>query len=565
VNPGKAVGRTLCRTLEAHGSNVVFGVPGTQTVPLFEALRSGGVRTVLTTSELGAGFAALGWARMARRAGIVSAIPGPGLLVGLAAVAEARHDSVPLVLLTGIPAAGHRFPLQALDQAALAAPVVKAALRAERASDVPGVVARALRLAEAGEPGPVLVELPLEELDDPAPGSTPTPIGHAAPDPGDVAAVAARLAAARRPLILAGLGCAGAPELLLALAERILAPVATTVSGRGIIPEDHPLALAMDPGTEALAALNDVLDQADLILALGCKFTHNGTGGFRLRLPAARLVHVDASPASLGGDYPASLAVAADVPALLSALLATPAGDGAGGWDPATLEAARSDAHRRVSEGLDARASASGLDLPALFAALRAALPRSACLVTDSGMHQMLVRRHVPILGPDGLLVPADFQSMGFGVPTALGAAIARPDRTVVAVVGDGGFAMTGLELLAAVREAVPLKVLVLSDGRLGLIHRQQVESYGRAHAVELGPFEPGAVALATGTSYRRLRGDPRAGLDEWLAIPGPAVLEVPLRPTAPGRLAELAGAAKSAARGALSPRLLAALRRLRD
>jgi acetolactate synthase-1/2/3 large subunit len=555
----------LCRTLEAHGSNVVFGVPGTQTVPLFEALRSGGVRTVLTTSELGAGFAALGWARMTRRAGIVSAIPGPGLLVGLAAVAEARHDSVPLVVLTGIPAAGHRFPLQALDQAALAAPVVKAVLRADRARDVPGAAARALQLAEAGEPGPVLVELPLEELDDPSPGAPPTPAGPAAPDPGAVAAITGRLAAARRPLILAGLGCAGAPELLLALAERHLALVATTVSGRGVVPEDHPLALAMDPGTEALAALNGVLDQADLILALGCKFTHNGTGGFRLRLPAERLVHVDASPASLGGDYPASLEVVADVPALLSALLATPGGAEPGVWDSAALDVARAEARRRVSDGLDARASASGLDLPDLLAALRAALPRAACLVTDSGMHQMLVRRHLPVLAPDGLLVPADFQSMGFGVPAALGAAIARPDRSVVAVVGDGGFAMTGLELLAAAREAVPLKVLVFSDGRLGLIHRQQVESYGRAHAVELGPFEPGAVALAAGAAYRRLRGDPRAELDEWLAIPGPAVLEVPLRPTAPGRLAELIGAAKATARGALSPRLLAAIRRLRD
>jgi acetolactate synthase-1/2/3 large subunit len=180
-------------------------------------------------------------------------------------------------------------------------------------------------------------------------------------------------------------------------------------------------------------------------------------------------------------------------------------------------------------------------------------------------MHQMMVRRHFPVLAPDGLLVPADFQSMGFGVPAALGAAIARPGRTVVAVVGDGGLAMTGLELLAAVREAVPLKVLVLSDGRLGLIHRQQVDSYGKPHGVDLGPFEPGALALAAGAAYRRLRGAPRAELEEWLAIPGPAVLEVTLRATAPGRLAELAGAARAAARGALSPRLLAAVRRLRD
>lgn len=564
MNPDEAAGRILCRTLEAHGSNVVFGVPGTQTVPLFEALRASGLRTILATSELGAGFAALGWARMSRRAGIVSTIPGPGLLVGLAALAEARHDSVPLVVLTGIPASGHRYPLQALDQAALAAPAVKAVLRADRAAGVAGVVARALDLAVAGEPGPVLVELPLGELDDLVPGGAQSPAPRATPDDADAAAIAARLASARCPLFLAGLGCAGAPELLVRLAERHLAPVATTISGRGVIPEDHPLALAMDPGTEALAELNGVLAQADLILALGCKFTHNGTGGFRLQLPTERLVHVDASPASLGGDYPASLTVVADVPALLRALLAAPAPGSEAAWDAKVLDTARAAARRRVTDGLDARATAGAIDLPDLLGELRALLPRGACVVTDSGMHQMQVRRHFPVLAPDGLLVPADFQSMGFGVPAALGAAIASPGRPVVAVVGDGGLAMTGLELLAAAREGVPLKVLVLSDGRLGLIHRQQVDSYGKAHGVELGPFEPGALALAAGAAYRRLRGDARAELGEWLAIPGPAVLEVPLQQTAPGRLAELAGAAKAAARGALSPRLLAAIRRLR-
>lgn len=554
----------LCRTLAAFGSDVVFGVPGTQTVPLFEALRVGRVRTVLTASELGAGFAALGWARATKRAGVATAIPGPGLLVALAALAEARHDSVPVVLLTGIPATGHRFPLQALDQAALAGPCAKAVLRAETAADVPATLARALGLATAGEPGPVVLELPLEGLDEPAPGPVPGPTPPPVPAPGEVSAVAARLGAARRPLIVAGLGCARAPELLRQLAERHLAPIATTVSGRGLLPEDHPLALAMDPGTRAITPLNDLLDQADLVLALGCKFSHNGTGGFRLRLAPDRLVHVDASPASLGGDYPASLQVIADVPAFLAALLAGPAGS-PGAWDPAALHGARARARGLAETGVDARATAGeGVDVPGLLAALRAVLPRDACVATDSGMHQALVRQHFPVLGPDGLLVPADFQSMGFGVPAALGVAIGRPGHATVAVVGDGGFAMTGLELLAAVREAVPLKVLVFSDGRLGLIHRQQLESYGRAHAVELGPFEPGALALAAGAAYRRLGGDPRSELAEWLAIGGPAVMEVPLGATASGRLAGLAGAAKAAARGALSPRLLAAIRRLR-
>ena len=565
VNPVPA-GRALCRILEARGSTVVFGVPGTQTVPLFEAFRASRLRTVLTTSELGATFAALGWARVMRRAGVVTAIPGPGFLVSLAGLAEARHDSVPLVLLTGTPATGHRFALQALDQTSAARPLVKAAFRASSAAEVPGSLAAALDLALTGEPGPVLLELPLEALDDPVQGEIPDPARPTAAQPADVTQMASRLMAARRPVFLAGLGCAGATPALLALAERFGAPVATTVSGRGAIPEDHPLALGMDPGTEAVGVLNGLLGQADLVLALGCKFSHNGTGGFRLRLPAERLVHVDASADSLGGDYPASLALQADLEAFLPALLAaTSSPAGMTGWEPSSLDAARAQARESMAPFAARVEPEEGTALPIVVEVLRAALPRDACVVTDSGLHQMVVRRHFRVLSADGLLVPADFQSMGFGVPAALGAALARPDRKTVAVVGDGGLAMTGMELLAAVRESVPLKVLVFTDHRLGLIHRQQVDAYGRAHAVDLGPFEPGALALAAGAAYRRLTGDPARAVAEWLDLPEPALLEVPLAPTGAGRLAEALGSAKAAARGILGRRILETLRRLRS
>ncbi|MGH7585907.1 MAG: thiamine pyrophosphate-binding protein [Gemmatimonadales bacterium] len=565
MNPSEPAGRTLCKVLAARGSHVVFGVPGTQTVPLFEALRTSTLRTVLATSELGATFAALGWARLSRRPGIVTAIPGPGLLVALAALAEARHDSAPLVLLTGTPASGHRFPLQALDQQAVVRPMVKATLRANRASEVAALTASALDLAAAGEPGPVLLELPLEALDDPAHFEIPVPAAPAAALPADVDAVVSRLLAARRPLVFAGLGCAGAGAALLALVERFVMPVATTVSGRGVIPEDHPLALGMDPGTEALGALNRMLDQADLVLALGCKFSHNGTGGYRLRLAAERLVHVDASAESLGGDYRASLAVQADLRAFLPTLLAAlPRSEAAASWDPAALQGARAQA-RETMRAFETRTATDGTELRLVIEALRAVLPRDACVVTDSGLHQLVVRSHFQVLAADGLLVPADFQSMGFGVPAALGAALAQPGRQTVAVVGDGGLAMTGLELLAAVRESVPLKVMVLSDGQLGLIHRQQVDAYGRAHGVDLGPFEPGAVALATGAEYRRLTGDFSAGLADWLALPGPALLEVPLARNAAGRLAAALGVAKSTTRDVLGQRVLDTLRRLRS
>lgn len=560
-------GELLCRTLEALGASHVFALPGSQNVPLFEALRRSRLRTIVPTHELAASFMAAGYSRASGQVGILATIPGPGFTYALTGLAEARLDSVPLVYLVGQPARGpgQRFQLQHIDQAAIAGPLVKRIIPVEQARALPAAVAEAYELARAGEPGPVMVHIAPGAAHEDAPW--PGDIAPAAPpvlQPGAVETVLPLLANARRVLLLAGQGTVGAPEALRAVAERLAAPVVATTSARGVLPEDHPLALGFD--LRATDALNALAAESDLVVALGVKFSHNGAAGFRLRLPADRLLHVDASPEVLGANYPARTTLVADVPALLRALVSRLPQDGAGtrGWSDTALAEVRA----RISAaplGLEPQVHGLATGTPAeLLRLLREALPRDACVVTDSGLHQMLVRRHFPVLAPRGLIVPTNFQSMGFALAAAIGAKLAAPERTVVAVIGDGGLAMCGLELVTAVRERVALPVVLFSDGKYGLIRLDQVRDYGATYGTDLPPLDPSALAAATGAGYRALEGDAAAVLRAALAEPGPTIVDVNLSESGAMRRVRAKSVARAAGRRVLPKTLVDWLRRRR-
>ncbi|HEU4587683.1 MAG TPA: thiamine pyrophosphate-binding protein [Gemmatimonadales bacterium] len=560
-------GELLCRTLEALGASHVFALPGSQNVPLFEALRQSRLRTIVPTHELAASFMAAGYSRASGRVGILATIPGPGFTYALTGLAEARLDSVPLVYLVGQPARGpgQRFQLQHIDQAAIAGPLVKRIIPVEQARALPAAVAEAYELARAGEPGPVMVHIAPGAAHEDAPW--PGDIAPAAPpvlQPGAVETVLPLLANARRVLLLAGQGTVGAPDALRAVAERLAAPVVATTSARGVLPEDHPLALGFD--LRATDALNALAAESDLVVALGVKFSHNGAAGFRLRLPADRLLHVDASPEVLGANYPARTTLVADVPALLRALVSRLPQDGAGtrGWSDTALAEVRA----RIAAaplGLEPQVHGLATGTPAeLLRLLREALPRDACVVTDSGLHQMLVRRHFPVLAPRGLIVPTNFQSMGFALAAAIGAKLAAPERTVVAVIGDGGLAMCGLELVTAVRERVALPVVLFSDGKYGLIRLDQVRDHGATYGTDLPPLDPSALAAATGAGYRALEGDAAAVLRAALAEPGPTIVDVNLSESGAMRRVRAKSVARAAGRRVLPKTLVDWLRRRR-
>ncbi len=554
----------VCRALERLGVTHVFGLPGTQNVPLFEALRGAAFRTVVPTHELGAAFMAAGYSRASGRVGVLTTIPGPGFTYALTGLAEARLDSVPILYLVGQPARGpgKRFQLQAIDQAAIAGPLVKARLDVDRAEDLPRAVAEGHRLALAGEPGPVMVHY------DPALLGTETAAPAEASGTGDGAAglegiteTLRLLGQAKRVLIFAGQGANAAGDLVRRLAERLGAAVVTTTSARGLVAEDHPLVVQTD--LRGAGGVNELVAASDLVLALGVKFSHNGALGFQLRLPEERLVHVDESPESLGANYPARLAVCSDVGAWIEELLhRAPAAPVAPGWAPGELDARR--ARLAQSSVFPVEPRVAGTEPAAFFAALRAALPRETCLVTDSGLHEMLARRHFPVLAARGLIVPTDFQSMGFGLPAAIGARLAAPGRPVVLVTGDGGLAMCGLELLTAVKERVTLPILVLNDGRYGLIRLDQIRQYGHTFGVDLPGLDFGALAAAAGAGYAAPDEDLAQAVRRALDAPGPTVIEVSVGDSGAMRRARAGAQARGAGRKLLPRWLIDRLKRLR-
>ena len=549
--PTRSGAELICDALQRAGVDCVFGLPGTQNVPLYEALRTSALRTVVATHELSAAMMANGYFRASGRAAALVTIPGPGFTWALTGVAEATLDSAALLHLVGSPATtpGARFQLQALDQAALARPLVKAIHRIEHVRDMAGVLAAAHAQALAGEPGPVLVEIAQALLDargptssvlsDNMPSEHPTPLAWRS----DVDAATHTLATARRCVIFAGQGSHAAASLLLQLAETLSAVVVTTTSGRGVVAEDHPLSLGFELGGNGAATLNALIDASDLVLAIGCKFSHNGSHGFRLRIPAEKLIHVDASAAVLGANYPARLAICADAGTFVASVLAalehhSPEHHAQRAPGFSADEIARLRAQGRAeatTELVEPRIDGTALGEPeAFFAALRRAMPRASCLVTDSGRHQVLARRHFRVLHPRGLITPTNLQSMGFGIGAAIGACLADPARPVVALIGDGGLAMSGLELLTAVRERLRLTVIVFVDGAYGLIRDQQLAAAGRSHGTEFSGPDCAALAAAVGAAHVRLRGDADAVLSAALASNGVTLVEVALGDTLP-------------------------------
>jgi len=574
----------IAAALSALGATHVFGLPGTQNAGLFTRLERHGVRGVLATHEASAAFMANGYARATGRPGVVLTIPGPGFLFALAGVGEARLDSVPLVLVTGAPPDaddGRRFLHQALDQAGVAGPLVKEVVEVDRVDAIEGSLRRAFQVALAAGPGPVLVHLRSgllyerpegrrpAEMPAGAATATGTPIatgeavGHARAgarvDQDWRAPLADLVRSAKRPVLFVGAGAVGAADAVREVAERWPAPVFTTLSGRGILPEDHPRALGFDADRGGLGALNELLARADLVLAVGCRMSHNGTAGFGLALPADRLVHVDRDPDALGPNYPAGLLVEADASDAFAVVLDALDAGASASWDGATIDdvrlGIRTPAPPRTPE--PAFRSVDGRTPRAFFAALRRALPRNGIVVTDSGLHQVMTRRYLDVLAPAGLLAPSDLQSMGFGVPAAVGAALGAAGRPVVAVVGDGGFLMTAMDLLCAKREGVTLPVVVFNDGHLNLIRLQQLREEGAEAAVALGTPDLEGLARAMDVAHDLVEGDPAATIRAALARPGPTLVEVRLGDSAAIRVARAGGRARAGVRRTLGRRLI--------
>lgn len=571
----------LALALERSGVTHVFGMPGTQNAPLFSALARTGIHTVLTGSELTAAFMANGFHRAGGAVPVVAAIPGPGFTYALTGFAEAAQDNAAMILLTGTPEhqPGKRFTLQAIDQAGMVEGLARGIHRLETPAEAAAITAAACHAALDRGPGPVLLEVSPDVLGTPfrhvpergeAEAQTPATARTAASavDPGTLAEIAARLASARRVVILAGQGAVEASPALHRLVACRPAMVVTTVSGRGTLPESHPWSLAFDFLAGSVNELNRLFDAADFVLVLGCRTSHNGTGGFALRLPDERSAQVDVDPEVLGANLAPRWTLLGDVGAVLERLLAY-LDDSAPTSEWSEDDAADwRDRLRRKRTPNPAEPSFPGVidgQAATFFQALQAALPTNAIVVTDTGHHQIMTREHLRVEAPRGLIVPSDFQSMGFGIPAAIGAALAAPDRRVVAVVGDGGLMMAGLELATAVKEGIDLTVVVFRDGHLGQIRSQQVRAGIGEAAVKLAGVDLAALASATGARYVLVAGDNGGGdiLTDACRATGVTLVDVLLGDSPAMERERQLGTARGTARRALGPRGVSLLRRM--
>ncbi len=528
-------GDILCAVLDNLGVDTVFGLPGTQNLRLYDSFRRSSIRSVLTTDETAAAFAANGYYRASGRPAVVAAIPGPGFTNALTGIAEAWHDSAALVMIveTNDESPGKDFQLQAVDMQAMAKSVSKAFINISDSEQVAARVDEAFRLAVSSEPGPVIIEIESPALHGSAryQDSMESCADLCAED-YQIDEVIQRISNAGTVTILAGQGAFSAGRDLLELAELLGTPVVTNCSGRGAIPESHELSIAADFCLGPIDEINSLFDKCDLVLAIGCKFSHNGTSGFELKISPEKLVRVDSSTEVLvSKNYPASMSILSDAGHFVRALLERKErlSGRSSGFDKMTVAEIRDNIRSKRKDNFKYDPGIKGLSMAEFFHALNSSLSGDACVVTDTGFHQALARNHLRIESIRGLIVPSDYQSIGYGIPAAIGARFACPKRDVVAIVGDCSFLTSAMELRTAVREKIDLAVILLNDGKLGSIRLQQLAAFGEEFSVSLDNPDFSRLAEALGVNYIRLDGNPDASFDKLLRSSGVKLLEVRL------------------------------------
>jgi acetolactate synthase-1/2/3 large subunit len=484
-------GELVVRSLAAHGVDLVFGIPGTHNLELYAHLGRHGVRHVSPRHEQGAGYAADGYARASARPGVAVTTAGPALMNVAAAAGQAQSDSIPLLVVSpGMPRAHpaastgylHEMPSQ---QRAMAG-VVERSVRVMSHAELGRELADAFAAFRSQRPRARYVEVPLDLLAEAADAEVPLApaVGPRAPATAAVAAAAELLAAAERPGVIAGGGAAGAAEQLLALAERLGAPVITTANGKGAIPEDHPLALGARINFPAARAW---LESCDAVLAVGTELGESDLWGPPLELPR-RLVRVDLDPAQAHSNSAAAVAVIGDARTALGALLqalTAPAGQAAGAERAAEVRAAlASEVRRQAAPWLDW--------LPAIDA--------DAIVAGDSAMCCYYgALPALPVRRPRSFLYPAGFGTLGYAVPAAIGAALACPDRRVLAISGDGGLMFTLPELASAATLGLALPVVVFVNEGYGEIRNEMLDAGNPPVGVDLPPPDLPAAARALG------------------------------------------------------------------
>jgi acetolactate synthase-1/2/3 large subunit len=529
LKPAKNGAELMARCMEAEGTEVLFGYPGGAIMPFYDALTGSTMRHILTRHEQGAALAANGFARASGRVGVCVATSGPGASNLVTGIADAFLDSVPMVIVTGqVPTTlMGTDAFQELDVYGMTLPIVKHSFLLRSVDDLPQVVHEAFRIAKSGRPGPVLIDFPKDVQIAAATHLKPLPVSHpdALPTPAStklIEAIAA-IASAERPIVYSGQGVvlANAVAEFRAFVEAARLPTVQTLRGQGNLPPEHPYLIGM-LGMHGSRAANTAVQECDLLICIGARFDDRATGKLAEFAPNARVVHLDADAAEISKLRRADVPLYGDLRESLRGL--TDARSNCEDWQQRCQRMRRDGAPRYDAPG-------QGVYAPALLKRMSELAPPDTIVACDVGQHQMWVAQHWRFHHPRNHLTSGALGTMGFGLPAAIGAQLACPERPVVLVSGDGSIMMNIQELATVARCQLPIKMVLLDNSSLGMV-RQWQELFFAKNFSEIDLSDnPDFAALSRvfGIPAIRLerREDTEAALRQLLATPGPAFLHV--------------------------------------
>ncbi|MHB0998304.1 MAG: biosynthetic-type acetolactate synthase large subunit [Armatimonadota bacterium] len=491
--------RVLIEALADEGVDVIFGYPGAATIPIHDVLMEGKIRHILVRHEQGAAHAADGYARATGRVGVCLATSGPGALNLVTGIATAYMDSVPMVAITGQVAT---FKLgtdafQEADITGVTMPIVKHNILVKDPRDIAPAVREAFHIASTGRPGPVVIDLPMDmsfaEVEYIRPKDVeirsyrPNTQGH----PLQIKKAAELINSAKKPLIIAGGGiiAANASPELRQLMEKAEIPTVHTLMGKGAFPDGHKLNLGMI-GMHGTAYANYAARDCDLLISIGMRFSDRVTGKLSAFAPNAKIIHIDIDPAEIGKMIRPAVPIVGDAKNVLQSLLEKVKIASHEEWIEC-LQGYR-ETHPIKSNGADGRIMPNEI-----FDAVNRITGGDAIIATDVGQHQMWTAQLGKVNGPRQFLSSGGLGTMGYGLPAAIGAQVAFPDRKVFLMAGDGSILMNNQELMTAVEQNLPVKIMLFNNGYLGMVRQWQQIFYDRRYASTNISAQPDFVKLA--------------------------------------------------------------------
>ena len=499
--------QAMVKSLEMAGVEVMFGLPGGATLPVYDPILESPIRHVLVRHEQGAGHMAQGYAHVTGRPGVVLVTSGPGATNIVTPLCDAYMDSIPMVAITGQVATGSigTDAFQECDTVGITRSVTKHNELITDPADIPRLVREAFHIASTGRPGPVLLDLPKdvanaemewywpEEVS--LPGYKPNLKGH----PLKIKQAAALIREAERPVIYAGGGIlkARAVEALAELVDLTGIHVVTTLMARGAFPDDHELCLGM-PGMHGNYTAITAFQQCDLLIALGSRFDDRVTGDPAHFAPGAKVIHVDIDPAELGKVRRPDVPIVGDCRIVIDQLIERLKRDGPSAVDRSVWKSTVSGWQENHPLRYEQAPSGHPLKPQYVLEKLRDGSPEDTIVVSGVGQHQMWASQFWRFNHPYTWVNSGGLGTMGFAVPAAIGAKVGHPDQTVWAVDGDGCFQMTAQELITATAENIPIKVAILNNSYLGMVRQWQELFFDeRYSAVYLSPDHPDYVKWA--------------------------------------------------------------------